>query len=435
MARRTQRRRPGLPAVAGAGKQLVLAAGLAVAPLGLIWPAGAAAQGAAASPVEALFAGEAYGQLRPRYEYVDQEGFGREANAFTLRTQLGYRTGAWKGIHADLQFEDVRALGDDRFNSTVNGRTDYPVVADPDSTEVNVARLSYAGPANTTFDLGRQIIALDNERFVGPTNWRQNSVTMDALAVRARPAEGVQAFYAYVDNVNRLFGEEHPTQSDFAMSSHLVNASAALPFGRLTGYGYFLEFDDAAAVGNSTRTLGLRLDGERALDETWRLLYTAEVADQGDYADGRPTNDAGYYHLVLGAGARGATLKLAQERLGGDGRYGFSTPLATAHPFNGWADRFVDTPRDGLVDTYLDLSATYRGFNLGLAYHDFRSDHDAYTYGREWNFLAARPLGKRLKVLAKYAAYRADDNAVNAARNPVQRTDVRKLWLMAEFTF
>ncbi|MCH7821975.1 MAG: hypothetical protein IIA07_08160 [Proteobacteria bacterium] len=34
------------------------------------------------------------------------------------------------------------------------------------------------------------------------------------------------------------------------------------------------------------------------------------------------------------------------ENLGGDGAYGFQTPLATGHAFNGWADQHgVDTTK------------------------------------------------------------------------------------------
>lgn len=52
-----------------------------------------------------------------------------------------------------------------------------------------------------------------------------------------------------------------------------------------------------------------------------------------------------------------------------------------------------------------------------LMYHDYASDHLDYDYGREWNAVAEKPLGRHWMVGAKYARYEADDNAANLARN------------------
>ncbi|WP_246283085.1 alginate export family protein [Marinifaba aquimaris] len=54
------------------------------------------------------------------------------------------------------------------------------MIADPESTEVDQALLQYKGKSWTT-KLGRQIIALDGQRFVGHVGWRQDSQTFDAL--------------------------------------------------------------------------------------------------------------------------------------------------------------------------------------------------------------------------------------------------------------
>lgn len=86
---------------------------------------------AADTIVEALSGGKVSGQLRYRYEWVDAENIAREANASTLRTRLGYMTGDYLGIAAFVQLQDVSVIGSELYNSTVNGRTEYPVVADP----------------------------------------------------------------------------------------------------------------------------------------------------------------------------------------------------------------------------------------------------------------------------------------------------------------
>ena len=48
---------------------------------------------------------------------------------------FGYETGDYKGFKALLEIEDVTPIGRDNYNSTTNGVTDRPVVADPDGTE------------------------------------------------------------------------------------------------------------------------------------------------------------------------------------------------------------------------------------------------------------------------------------------------------------
>lgn len=389
----------------------------------------------AGSLLQAVTDGKAYGQVRPRYEFVDDEVLSDKAHAFTMRTRLGYKTAGWNRFSAVVEFEDVRAFGSEKFNSTVNGHTQYPVVLDPESTEVNQVFLAYSGLADSTLQLGRQYITFDNERWVGPVGWRQNSVTMDAFTVSNQSLPDTTIFYGYVDNVNRLFGEDHPTFSDWDMNSHLVHVTYnGLAFAKIVGYGYFLDFQDPAFEALSTRTLGLRLDGSHAISDTMKLLYTAEYADQTDYADGRP-GDADYYWLTLGLGFKQFDVKLNQERLSGNGTYSLSTPLATVHAQNGWADKFLANPVDGLIDTSVAASTAVAGVKLTAIYHDYQSDNSSYDYGDEWNLLAVKPVNKHLKVVAKYADYSADKNATNVARNPAQRTDVQKFWLMADFTF
>ena len=53
------------------------------------------------------------------------------------------------------------------------------------------------------------------------------------------------------------------------------------------------------------------------------------------------------------------TIKPGWELLGGNGVYGISTPYATLYAFNGWADRFLVTPLDGLDDRCLGLSGKF----------------------------------------------------------------------------
>ena len=99
-----------------------------------------------AAPAHAAEArpGDVILDMRLRYETVDQDGFAKDAQALTLRTRLGYETPAWRGFKALAEVENVTALGD-AYNSTTNGKLRYPIVADPEVTELNRAQVSWTG--------------------------------------------------------------------------------------------------------------------------------------------------------------------------------------------------------------------------------------------------------------------------------------------------
>ncbi|MEO6697347.1 MAG: alginate export family protein [Gammaproteobacteria bacterium] len=393
--------------------------------------------------IEAVTGGKVSGQLRPRFEWVDQEGKSKTAQALTLRTQLGYTTGDYKGFGALLQFEDVRSLGGDEYNDTINGLTQYPTIADPESTEVNQAFLSYKGApdtllADTVIKYGRQIINLDNQRFIGDVGWRQNTQTFDALSLTSSVTNNVNLFLAHVTNVNRVFGENHPTLSDVEMKGELINmAYRGLPLGTLTGYAYLLNYEPGQPLppSASNKTLGLRFDGWRQQEGGTKYFYTAEYANQSDYQDGASTVDADYKNLALGAEIQGIQAKLNYEVLSGDGVYGFATPLATLHAFNGWSDQFLTTPKDGLQDIFVTLAKSWKGINWFLRYDRFSSDNGGYDYGSEWGVSAARKMNKNLTLSAKYATYSGDTNTTNVARNLTLARDLEKVWLQADFQF
>lgn len=378
----------------------------------------------AASLGEAITSGKAGLDLRYRYERVEQDSQSRNANASTLRTRLNYATDVFEGFGAFIEFDDVSVVGSERYNNATrlpDAKTQYPVVADPEGTEVNQIFLSYAGLPDSLLKLGRQRIIYDNARFIGNVGWRQNEQTYDAFSVVNSAFADTQLSYAYIDKVKRIFGEDSPV-GEFEMKSHLLNLGySGLNAGKLSVYGYFLEFVDAPAASN--RTLGARFAGGYPLGSDSRLLYTLEYAKQDDYKSGASSIDADYYLLELGVEANGITGRIGHEVLGVNGS-AFSTPLATGHAFNGWADVFLATPPDGLRDSYLKLSGTLAGTGLAAAYHDFAADRGNDDYGTEINLQAARSIGK-VNLLAKYARYSADDFA----------TDTSKIWLMAQVSF
>ncbi len=388
---------------------------------------------------ETLTTGKVSGELRYRYEWVDQEGVADKARASTLRTQLGYTTGDFHGVGGFLQFEDVHVVGNERYNSTINGLTQYPVVADPASTEINQSYLSYQGLPETTLKYGRQVIVYDNQRFVGNVGWRQNEQTYDGFTLNTTVLPATNIAYAHITNVNRIFSERHPTLSDVKIDADFFNlAYKGLKPVSMVGYGYLLDYQPAQPfpVTASNKTLGLRFDGGYALGAA-KLLYTAEYAKQSKYADGVSSIDAHYTYAMLGAGLGGVQIKFNYELLSGDGTYGFATPFATLHAFNGWADKFLTTPKDGIKDIFVSAGGAVQSTQLLLVYHNFSSDYFDYHYGTEWDAQASRKVGKLLTLTAKFAAYNGDSNTSNDARNIAAglSKQIDKAWLQADVQF
>lgn len=394
----------------------------------------------AGSLSEALSKGKVSLDMSYRYESVDQDNISKEAHASTLRSRLGYKTAAFKGVSGFLEFEDVSVIGNEQYNSSANGKTQYPIVADPEDTEINQAYLQFTGVEGLILTGGRQRIKLDNDRFIGNVGWRQNEQTFDAIRLAVSPIAGLTGTYIYIENVNRVFGTHHPSKAgtslsapsaNLLMSSHVIHAAYTnMPMLNVSLYGYLLDFDDVPAASN--KTLGLRLTGAVPVGGDMKLLYTAEYADQSDYADGASSIDADYSLFELGTSAKGATMKFSREVLGGEGVYAFATPLATLHAFQGWADKFLVTPVNGIEDLSATLSGEVFGIKLVAVYHIFTSDSANVDYGTELDVLATKKLTDNTLVGVKYASYDADSDPKNTGGTAV---DTDKLWLLAELKF
>lgn len=383
--------------------------------------------------IEALTGGKVSFSARARYEAVEQDNALKDADAFTVRSTLGYETGRLNGFGAFIEFENVTDLGGDNYNSTTNGETEYSVVADPDGTEVNQAYLSYQG-FDTVAKFGRQQITYRDapfHRYIGNVLWRQNHQTFDALSLQNSLLPDTKLSYAFVNKINTIFGDDRDAgiirNGVIDVEAHLLNAQySGLPFGKLEGYGYLLEYEDAKAT--SSKTVGVRLSGAPAINDSWNMVYSAEYARQSDYKSG--TMDAQDYYLAeLGAKHKGWMAKLSYEVQEGDGTDSFKTPLGTNHAFQGWADQFLNTPAQGLKDTYLTVVGNVIfGAKLIVSYHDFETDQDSLDAGNELDILLEKTFNQHYTVGVKYADYQADDEFPSLV-------DTEKFWVYGQVKF
>jgi hypothetical protein len=368
---------------------------------------------------------------RLRFEDVDQDPMAEQAEALTLRARLGFETGkAWAtSLLAEGEF--VWPLKDD-YNSTTNGHTSYPTVPDPETYEINRLQLTNTSLPQTTITLGRQRILLDDHRFVGNVGWRQNEQTFDALRVVNQAVANVTFDVTYLNQVNRVFGKES-AQGRYEGDSFLGNVSYQFPIGKLTGFGYWLEFDPIAnvpaAVRDSSETFGLRFAGERPLSK-FKLGYAASYAAQQQYSDNPLNFDNDYSLLELTGTYRQFSLGAGFETLEGNGLKGFTTPLATLHKFQGWADKFLTTPVNGIEDRYANTGVTLKGVGpldtlaAQLSYHDYRAERISQDYGSEIDVQIQAKWQRFLGTL-KYADYSADQLF----------TDTTKFWVQVEYVW
>lgn len=381
---------------------------------------------------EAVTGGHFLFDGRLRYEHVEQDNIAEAADGLTFRARFGFKTAPYKNFTILAEGDFTRVLGLDDFNSTVNGKTQFPVIADPDSTRLNRLSLAFSGLDKTTVEVGRQRIILDDARFVGNVGFRQNEQTFDALLVRTDVVKDVSLTYAYIWQVNRIFGSRSPA-GETGANSHLINASySGLPLGTVTGYAYLIGLDDLPQA--SSQTYGIRLAGERGLGNGVKAVYTAGFARQKGYRNNPADFTLDFAELEGGILWHGGTAKAGWQSLEGNGSQAFGTPLATLHAFQGFADQFLTTPAQGLRDFYVILG--YRRENLPLVgtasimawYHDFSSATGGLDLGEEVDVevrLGPFPGHRNLTLSLKIARFYG---------SPVSAS-VEKIWFAAGLAF
>jgi hypothetical protein len=372
---------------------------------------------------EAFSTGKAKVDFRLRYEGVDQDNAVDNASSLTLRTRVGYTTGSVDGFSATVELEDNRIVlgqGDYTVGPTGYNLGQYSVIADPEFTELDQGFIQYK---SDTFiaKIGRQVITHDGHRFIGHVGWRQDRQTFDALSVDYKPAKDVSLKYAYVDQRNRIFGES----ADLDAKDHLLNASYKMNAGTLVGYAYLLEVDNDTV--NGLDTYGMRFTGNTKMGEN-KILYTAEYATQTSESAAMEY-DADYMFVEAGIEISGITGKLGYEVLGSDdGAFGFATPLATLHKFNGWTDQFLGTPAQGLVDVSVALSGKAAGGSWLVAYHDFQADESTETID---------DLGSEINVQYTYKYSKNYSGGIKLGKysGASGRVDADKLWAWVSAVF
>lgn len=382
----------------------------------------------------ALKDGKASIQIRPRVEFVDDDGMpaADPAKAFTVRTVLGYKTAPISGMTAYVEAEDIRALGDDYHIRVVQPKPQYAEVVDPERTAINQAYLAGYG-----FKLGKQKVIYNNARFIGDVAWRQDDQTFTAISyekAKLLPWLDLQATYA--TQVAMISGQS----GDLRLP--IVNLKARTPIGaNVSLFWAGLEGKESATLSpvndfllanaSSVRSREyrvIRVEGKKG-----KVIYDLSLGRQLAYADGTDANvpDADYQDIQFGYDFGEAVVKIQQEKL--DTK--FATPLATLHAFNGWADRYLVTPNGGLVDNNIKISGKAYGMGLTVAYHQFKSESGGIDFGSEIDASVSKTLTPNLSGLIKFAHFNGTGDITTPGNQFAYSQDVTKLMVQADYKF
>lgn len=416
---------------------------------------------AVTQPIEKLFNGDIPDALadgkfnlnvRLRYEQVDEEGapgITKDSYAPTIRTRFGYTSAPLYGFEGMLEGVNISTLGPEHnYNAAgSNGEGARPIVPDPPLTRLDQAWLAYSYTNWISAKAGIQQIDLDNQRFVGDVNWWQNMQTFDAASLGSEPIKNLNLYYSYIWDVHRIYGNISglpAADTDYRSHSDLVNIDySGWKYGRFVAYSYLLDLINAAGDANSCATYGGYFAGNAPVSEELAFDYRAEFAWQTDYASSSLRYGTQYYNLEGGANLKPVAVGAGYEDLGSGantssagGRASFRTPLATLHPFDGWANVFLTTPTDGLRDLYGYAQVTLpEQVPVRFVYHKFDADYGSGNYGQEFDVMASKNFGKYWVATLEYAYYQGQDAAPGSFLATAARVDVQKFWAQVEFNF
>jgi hypothetical protein len=342
------------------------------------------------SPLNIIKNGKVKARLRYRYEHAKQSKI-LSSNANTLQTRLHLISGEYKGFSAVTEGNFVTIVGQQRFNSgggTSPSRARYAIIADPSSIQLNQLFLKWKNKQKASIKIGRQIISLDNQRFIGPVGFRQTPQSFLAISIKSQLSKDISTFYAYIANVYRIWGPQAVTP--FRSNENYTNLFNArytkFKLMHITPYIYLIKNKDVPSF--STNTIGIQVSG-KPFYQPFQYHYLIESAYQTNAFNNPTTYSAHYLNIAGGIGYSAMKGELGLSLLSGNNnepKKAFITPLATLHLFQGWNDMFLSTPNAGIIDAHFSanyLAKTLNNTILQASFHVFNAEANSTHYGNE----------------------------------------------------
>lgn len=343
------------------------------------------------------------GQVRPRLEgRTPVQGSWDTFTSMRVRGAMDARLE--RGVRVFVQVQDVRIFGEES-----NTLGDFSA----DNLDLHQGYLELASVPGVggTLRVGRQEMALGEQRLVGAVDWAQQGRSFDGLRYILAPTGPVT-----LDLFGMKLRDETAGTQEF--DSEFVGVWSALALGgagSLDVFGLFLR--ESRELGTDLRTFG----------GLWRAdVGRVKVRIEGSLQGGtRGESDVSAYMFGVAASggiSGGGTVGLSYDHLsgdddpdGGESRV-FSTLFATNHIFYGLADYFTDIPAHtgglGLRDLALKYGFDpWAGTRFSADLHHFRAAKrgslSTTTLGNELDLTFSRRISQELGLVAGYSFFQA----------------------------
>ena len=355
------------------------------------------------------------GQIRHRFEW-NHKAFNADQGANTyhlLRSRLGVSFSN-DPIYAYFQFQDSRTFGTETSTLTDGSADNFDL-------HQGYLRIRHPFGWRMCLKIGRQEVALGNQRLMGAVGWHNIGRSFDGILLKTHlSALGLRLFTLRTNETGAP-----KDQGDFDLFG--LYGTLPLPVARV----------EPLVLFEQTYNQPDSLTVQRFTAYTWvhgtlgGLSYSLEGAYQGGKQQGLDIS------AFLAAFKLGYTLQSAAARpgvaLGLDFLSGdpdptddklevFNTLYATNHKFYGSMDYFLNIPAHtfglGLQDLYATLSAQpYAGLTTKVTGHLFQAAQD-YTlqdgsksraFGNEVDVTVAYKYGENLKVSGGFSVFLPGD--------------------------
>lgn len=282
------------------------------------------------------------GQLRPRTELLHpvelRTGSGSESDRTEIFTSMRTRLSAlveWErsDITGFVQLQDVRLFGEE--GSTLG---DFSA----DGLDMHQAWVQLGDfDDGLGLRVGRQELALGEERLIGAVDWTQQARAFDGA--RGHLERGLLGLDVFAFQTREILGAANNDQFGF------LGLYGTLDLGseRLLDLYLLLRTESETVRSTHEGTVGGRYAAR-----TGRIRYRLEAAHQfGDRQDFDVSAHMVAASLGVDVGRDAGTVTLWYDRLSGDEEArrpdgAFNTLFATNHAFYGIADLFLDVPGD-----------------------------------------------------------------------------------------
>jgi hypothetical protein len=404
-----------------------------LAPLAAL-PALCCAAGVSAGDPD-LALGDAFSQghfafeLRPRYNRIDESDKPLLTEGGTFRAIAKWRSAPWNDLRLTVEGIYADHIGPKHFNDDGGNfaGSPYPLLPDPRYAGVNQVMVEYANEDGARVKVGRQVVRMDNQRWVSDNDFRQIPQLFDGVMASYNGLANTELSGGYFYRYRDTSGETEDIKLTL-----LHAAWNPLPGQAFAAYAYFhnqpVTTNFTGFADSSYKVYGVRAEGTLRQNCCIELPYVVEFAQQKPYANGDSRIDARYWRAGIGAAASAWTVRADYEVKGSNGgQYGLQNPLTDFYAFNGWTLHFFTTPRQGLHDGWLTGRYAIGPVTFFGEAHRFRSDFGSLDFGKENDAGVTWEALPNLLLRLQHARYDPGSGQVAPS--------IRKTWFTLIYTF